>query len=104
MLLKKRDALSPSTQLHRRVPLLRTTKRCRLARKTRAPTVRPKSRAGRPPKEVSEAHQTRERILQAATAVFAQHGLGGGRVKLVARAAKSNERMIYYYFGSKEGL
>lgn len=53
---------------------------------------------------MSEANQTRHRILQAATAVFAQHGLGGGRVKLVASAAKSNERMIYYYFGSKERL
>jgi len=53
---------------------------------------------------LSEAQQTRDRILQAATAVFAQHGLGGGRVKLIARAAKSNERMIYYYFGSKERL
>jgi TetR/AcrR family transcriptional regulator, upper aerobic nicotinate degradation pathway regulator len=62
------------------------------------------NRRGRPRKEVSETQQTRDRILQAATAVFAQHGLGGGRVKLVARAAKSNERMIYYYFGSKERL
>jgi TetR/AcrR family transcriptional regulator, upper aerobic nicotinate degradation pathway regulator len=61
-------------------------------------------RPGRPPKALSQAQQTRDRILQAATAVFAQHGLGGGRVKLIARAAKSNERMIYYYFGSKERL
>jgi AcrR family transcriptional regulator len=48
--------------------------------------------------------QAGERILRAATDVFAQHGLSGGRVKLVARVAKSNERMIYYYFRSKEGL
>ncbi len=67
-------------------------------------TAKRRSRAGRPPKQVSEAQQTRERILRAATDVFAQHGLSGGRVKLVARAARSNERMIYYYFGSKEGL
>ena len=96
--------MSTSTELHRKVPILGAAKGCRLARITRARKARPKSRAGRPPKEVSEAHQTRERILRAATVVFAQHGLGGGRVKLVARAAKSNERMIYYYFGSKEGL
>ena len=65
---------------------------------------KPTARLGRPPKGVSEAQPTRDRILLAATAVFAQRGLDGGRVKLVARAAKSNERMIYYYFGSKEAL
>ena len=53
---------------------------------------------------MSEAKQIRDRLLRAATSVFAQHGLGGGRVKLIASAAKSNERMIYYYFGSKERL
>lgn len=75
-----------------------------MAKTAKRANAKPTSRAGRPSKQVSEARQTRERILQAATAVFAQHGLGGGRVNLVARAAKSNERMIYYYFGSKEGL
>ena len=36
--------------------------------------------------------------------VFAERGLGGGRINLVSRAARSNDRMIYYYFGSKEKL
>ncbi len=47
---------------------------------------------------------TRDSILQAAVKVFAERGLGGGRINLISRAARSNDRMIYYYFGSKEKL
>jgi AcrR family transcriptional regulator len=47
---------------------------------------------------------TRDSILAAAVKVFAERGLGGGRINLISRAARSNDRMIYYYFGSKEKL
>lgn len=47
---------------------------------------------------------TRATILDAAVKVFAERGLGGGRVSLVSRAARSNDRMLYYYFHSKEQL
>jgi TetR/AcrR family transcriptional regulator, upper aerobic nicotinate degradation pathway regulator len=50
------------------------------------------------------AQATREAILKAATQVFAKHGFDGGRIEQISRAAKSYDRMIYYYFGSKEGL
>jgi TetR/AcrR family transcriptional regulator, upper aerobic nicotinate degradation pathway regulator len=50
------------------------------------------------------AQATREAILRAATKVFARHGYAGGRVEQISTAAKSYDRMIYYYFGSKEGL
>ena len=50
------------------------------------------------------AQATRDAILKAATKVFAKHGYAGGRVEQISRAAKSYDRMIYYYFGSKEGL
>ena len=50
------------------------------------------------------AQQTRESILRAAIKVFAQHGYDGGSVEKISRLAKSYDRMIYYYFGSKEGL
>lgn len=50
------------------------------------------------------AQATREAILKAATKVFARHGFAGGRIEQISRAAKSYDRMIYYYFGSKEGL
>ena len=50
------------------------------------------------------AQATREAILRAATKVFAKGGYDGGRVEQISKAAKSYDRMIYYYFGSKEGL
>ncbi len=50
------------------------------------------------------AAATRENILRAATKVFAKHGFAGGKVDQISKAAKSYDRMIYYYFGSKEAL
>ena len=50
------------------------------------------------------AQATRDAILKAATKVFAKQGYAGGRVEQISKAAKSYDRMIYYYFGSKEGL
>jgi AcrR family transcriptional regulator len=50
------------------------------------------------------AAATRENILRAATKVFAKHGFAGGRIEQISKAAKSYDRMIYYYFGSKEAL
>ncbi len=43
-------------------------------------------------------------ILEVATAEFAEKGLSGGRIDEIAAATKTSKRMIYYYFGSKEGL
>ena len=48
--------------------------------------------------------KSRERILGAATREFARHGLGGARVDRIAARSGANKRMLYYYFGSKEGL
>ena len=50
------------------------------------------------------AQTTRDNILRAATKVFARYGYEGGSVEKVSQAAKSVDRMIYYYFGNKEGL
>ena len=50
------------------------------------------------------AQTTRDNILKAATKVFARYGYEGGSVEKISKAAKSYDRMIYYYFGSKEGL
>ncbi|SAL86320.1 TetR family transcriptional regulator [Caballeronia arvi] len=47
---------------------------------------------------------TRRRILEAATEQFTRYGLAGARVDAVAAAAGTNERMLYYYFASNEGL
>lgn len=56
----------------------------------------------RPP--VNEKVATRDRILQAAIDVFSAYGLAGGSVDKISKAAQSHDRMIYYYFGNKEGL
>jgi AcrR family transcriptional regulator len=43
-------------------------------------------------------------ILSVATDEFANKGLSGARIDEIAAATKTSKRMIYYYFGSKEGL
>ena len=43
-------------------------------------------------------------ILAAATAEFAAHGLAGARVDAIAAGTGTSKRMIYYHFGSKQGL
>jgi len=48
--------------------------------------------------------RTREAILVAAQDEFAAKGLAGGRVNVIARNSGANKRMIYHYFGSKNGL
>lgn len=50
------------------------------------------------------AQATRDKILRAATKVFARYGYEGGSVEKISSLAKSYDRMIYYYYGSKEGL
>lgn len=52
----------------------------------------------------AQAQQTRARILEAAVKVFTRDGYSGGRVESISREAESNDRMLYYYFGSKEQL
>lgn len=53
---------------------------------------------------VRDAEATKARILDAAKKEFAKSGMGGARVDVIAEKAKANKRMIYHYFGSKEGL
>lgn len=43
-------------------------------------------------------------ILKVATAEFAEKGLAGGRIDEIAALTRTSKRMIYYYFGSKDGL
>jgi AcrR family transcriptional regulator len=43
-------------------------------------------------------------ILDAATAEFAQYGLGGARLERIIANTRTSKRMVYYHFGSKEGL
>ena len=47
---------------------------------------------------------TRQQILKAAIEVFSIYGYEGGSTEKISKLAKSHDRMIYYYFGSKQGL
>jgi len=47
---------------------------------------------------------TRARILAAATQEFTRYGYAGARGDRIALRARCSDRMVYYYFGSKEGL
>lgn len=46
----------------------------------------------------------RRDIIAVATEEFAQRGLSGARIDEIAAKTRCSKRMIYYYFGSKEGL
>lgn len=46
----------------------------------------------------------RRGILAAARAEFVENGLSGARVDEIAARTATSKRMIYYYFGDKEGL
>lgn len=50
------------------------------------------------------AAATRQRILDAALAEFADKGLAGARVDEIAARAGINKRMLYAHFGAKEAL
>lgn len=47
---------------------------------------------------------TQADILKVATNEFTTNGYNGARVDSIARDTNTTKRMIYYYFGSKEGL
>lgn len=52
----------------------------------------------------ARASATRQRILDAALAEFAVHGLAGARVDEIATRSGANKRMLYAHFGSKQAL
>ncbi|HUC60589.1 MAG TPA: TetR/AcrR family transcriptional regulator [Alphaproteobacteria bacterium] len=83
-----------------------TSTRGRRAPALRAPSKRvatlhaPSKRA--PVKRDPEA--TQAKILDAATEEFARHGFDGARIERISGRAGTNDRSLYYYFGSKENL
>jgi TetR/AcrR family transcriptional regulator len=51
-----------------------------------------------------DPRRTQERILASALKEFSAKGFSGARVDAIARRAAINKRMLYHYFGDKEGL
>jgi AcrR family transcriptional regulator len=50
------------------------------------------------------ADSTRDRIITAAKAEFAQHGIAGARIDRIAKAARTSKERVYAHFASKEAL
>src|ERR1044071_1799818 len=57
-----------------------------------------------PAERVRDADRTRQRILDAARREFGMKGFDGARVGEIARRARVNKGLIFYYFQSKEEL
>ena len=51
-----------------------------------------------------DADRTREEILRAAMAEFADHGFGGARMGAIAERSGVDKKLIYYYFAGKDEL
>ena len=53
---------------------------------------------------VYDAERTRETILSAAEALFAEHGFDGTSMDAIAQASGYNKSLLFQYFGDKLGL
>jgi AcrR family transcriptional regulator len=51
-----------------------------------------------------DPERTQREILHVAVTEFSRHGFNGARIDEIARQTRTSKRMIYYYFGSKQGL
>lgn len=51
-----------------------------------------------------DPNNTKLILLKEATRVFSKYGFKGGPISDIFKAANVNKRMIYHYFGNKEGL
>ena len=66
--------------------------------------LKPVRKDREPPKRPQDPDGTRRDILETALREFALNGLSGARIDEIAARTKSSKRMIYYYFGDKDGL
>ncbi|RVU21227.1 TetR/AcrR family transcriptional regulator [Methylobacterium oryzihabitans] len=60
--------------------------------------------AHRPGSQAERSMRTRQRILEAAHAVFVREGFAGAKIEHIAEAAKTNKRLVYHHFGGKDEL
>lgn len=79
-----------------------------LVHSARRPAAKPKPKRARAPDRetgrTNDPERTKADILEVAAAEFGEKGLAGARIDEIAAATQTSKRMIYYYFGSKEGL
>ena len=86
--------------MNRSVQTLASTVRKPSARRT---TTGPAKVAPAEPR-TNDPQRTKAEILRVAIQEFGEKGLAGARIDAIAAATKTSKRMIYYYFGSKDGL
>jgi AcrR family transcriptional regulator len=60
--------------------------------------------APRPATRAQDPEGTKQNIIEVASREFALNGLTGARIDDIAAKTRASKRMIYYYFGDKEGL
>ncbi|MFY9510505.1 MAG: TetR/AcrR family transcriptional regulator [Rubrivivax sp.] len=70
-------------------------------KKKTSTTAAPAKAAG---SRTNDPERTMADIIDVATHEFSEKGLAGARIDVIAEAMRTSKRMIYYYFGSKEGL
>ena len=63
-----------------------------------------KRRANAEGTRTQDPEGTRKNIIEIASEEFALNGLAGARIDEIAARTRASKRMIYYYFGDKEGL
>jgi len=63
-----------------------------------------RKKAAAAPSRTNDPVRTMADIIEVATREFADKGLAGARIDVIADAMRTSKRMIYYYFGSKEAL
>jgi AcrR family transcriptional regulator len=71
---------------------------------SQAATKVAKKAAAKPEPRTNDPERTMADIIDVATHEFSEKGLAGARIDVIAEAMRTSKRMIYYYFGSKEGL
>jgi len=64
----------------------------------------PRTSSTLPTTRTNDPARTMSDIIAVATREFAEKGLGGARIDEIAALTQTSKRMIYYYYGSKEGL
>src|ERR1700688_2643751 len=76
------------------------------SRRVASPEWTLQSLGRRVPRSLRQARDltTARRIVATAEQIFAEQGLAGARIDEIARAAKVNKALLYYYFRSKEEL
>lgn len=62
------------------------------------------SRKSRAKQRQQDPEGTKRNIIEVAMREFAQSGLSGARIDEIAAKTSTSKRMIYYYFGDKDGL